>query len=158
VPEEAISRMRRAIEHADCPCLGRIVGHHVDLAIPERERHLWSPCLHLEFRAADHGTVVHGLVGPHPNLWTMFAFFYGTLLSAAFFGVMLGIAQLMLHRPPWGMWVTIPVLGAVAGLYWISQLGQRFAEEQTAMLRAFSERALAVAPADAGTSPGPVTA
>ncbi|MBM4393899.1 MAG: hypothetical protein FJ090_22460 [Deltaproteobacteria bacterium] len=59
------------------------------LTVPETEQHLWSPWLTVEVSPQDTGSLIHGRFGPHPTVWTGFAFFYlilsvGFLLSLAF--------------------------------------------------------------------------
>ena len=96
----------------------------------------------MEFREDAKGTTVHGLIGPHPNLWTMFAFLYGSLVCVVFFGLMLGFAQMMIDRATWGLWVAAAAVLTMGVLYAVSQVGQRLAQEQMVLLRGFSVGAL----------------
>ncbi|MFK7780927.1 GTP-binding protein [Psychroserpens sp.] len=55
------------------------VDDHVFIKIPKDKQHFWSPQLHLEinneFDEKD-GSIIYGLFGPNPTVWTMFMFFH----------------------------------------------------------------------------------
>jgi len=56
------------------------IDNHVFIRIPKKEQHFWSPQLHLEIVSFDKGTsVLRGLFGPNPTVWTMFMFFHFAL-------------------------------------------------------------------------------
>jgi len=53
----------------------KIVSHHIVLDIKREANHFWSPQLHLEVESeADNSSVVRGLFGPKPQVWTFFMF------------------------------------------------------------------------------------
>ena len=54
------------------------VDDHVFIKIPKEKQHFWSPQLHLEMIKNETGnsTIVYGLFGPNPTIWTMFMFFH----------------------------------------------------------------------------------
>lgn len=53
------------------------VDGHVFIRILKREQHFWSPQLHLEITEDQtNGTILKGLFGPNPTVWTMFMFFH----------------------------------------------------------------------------------
>ena len=50
---------------------------HVFLKLPKHKAHFWSPQLHLEINKVDNNnSVLHGLIGPNPTLWTFFMFLH----------------------------------------------------------------------------------
>ena len=50
---------------------------HVFIKFPKHKQHFWSPQLHLEINEVDKNTsLLHGLFGPNPTVWTMFIFFH----------------------------------------------------------------------------------
>jgi hypothetical protein len=50
---------------------------HIFISIPKNEQHFWSPQLHLEIYKIDSQvTVIKGLYGPSPTVWTLFMFFH----------------------------------------------------------------------------------
>ncbi|WP_027125369.1 hypothetical protein [Gelidibacter mesophilus] len=53
------------------------VDDHVFIRRPKHEQHFWSPQLHLEINEIDAKTsMLHGLFGPNPTVWTMFIFLH----------------------------------------------------------------------------------
>ena len=54
----------------------KILDNHVFIKLPQKEIHFWSPQLQLEI-IEEHGeTLVYGLFGPNPTLWTFFMFLH----------------------------------------------------------------------------------
>ena len=53
------------------------VDHHVFIRIPKEKQHFWSPQLHLEIiPVANRSSMLKGLFGPNPAVWTLFMFFH----------------------------------------------------------------------------------
>ena len=53
------------------------VDNHVFIRLPKNKQHFWSPELHLEINEIDaSSSMLHGLFGPKPSVWTMFMFFH----------------------------------------------------------------------------------
>jgi len=53
------------------------IDDHVFIRLPREKQHFWSPELHLEINEIDENTsMLHGLFGPKPAVWTMFMFFH----------------------------------------------------------------------------------
>lgn len=53
------------------------IDAHIFIRIPKAKKHFWSPQLHLEVDAVDdENSILHGLFGPSPAVWTMFMFLH----------------------------------------------------------------------------------
>ncbi|MHC5027664.1 MAG: hypothetical protein ACYTGR_12995, partial [Planctomycetota bacterium] len=115
--DERIALVLAAAARPERRCVSRVVGNHVDITVVPEDRHRWSPCVQLEFRQSGADTIVDGLVGPHPNMWTLFAFVYITIIVAVGFGLMLGLAQLSLGQPAWGLWTVLGGAVLLGGMY-----------------------------------------
>ena len=141
-----MSRFRQGLERSQCPCRGEIADRHgvVELRVLERDRHFWSPALSLTVAdAADgQGSVVHGVVGPNPEVWTMFALSYIAMFTLSSFAGTFGLVQWWLGERPWGLWAFAAVAVIVVLMVATSRVGQRLAAPQTAMLRHFVEEVL----------------
>ena len=147
-PDEVVARLGELLRRPDCPCAGVVADRHhvVELRVHQRERHFWSPTLGVTVAgdAAGRGSVVHGLVGPSPNVWTLFALTYLGLTTLLLGVGIFGLIQWWLGLEPWGL-LGVPVLVAVwASMFAFSRAGQRLAAPQTRMLRSFLEEALEV--------------
>ncbi|GAA3648850.1 GTP-binding protein [Flavivirga jejuensis] len=58
------------------------LDNHVFIKFPKEKQTFWSPQLHLEIdEIDDNSSVVHGLFGPNPTVWTMFMFFHFIVAS-----------------------------------------------------------------------------
>ncbi len=53
------------------------IDDHVFIRIPKHKQHFWSPQLHLEiYQIEQQPTVLKGLYGPSPTVWTLFMFLH----------------------------------------------------------------------------------
>lgn len=112
---------------------------HTHLLIPVKERHFWSPQLHLSTEQTEEGTIIRGLYGPNPTVWGLFFFGYLALGMAFFFTGIWGLSKWSLGQPAGILWA-LPILAAAAlGLYLIAQMGQKVGAEQMYRLHHFYE-------------------
>lgn len=138
-------RLRAAFDDHPDEFAFRVVDHHVDVTVPKEHRHRWSPCVHLELLQEEGGRVeVHGLIGPHPNVWTFYAVITLHFVLVVAFAVPFGLVQMSLDHTPWALWIALGGLLGVGGMYLLSQFGRRLARDETASLMAMVEEALAV--------------
>lgn len=129
-PTELTERIRKLIDQNKEMCTGEIVDHHVILKIPKSQQHYWSPQLSLELEAVEQGTLIRGLFGPKPNVWTMFVFFYSAIGFLTTMGLIFGLSQMMLKMDADGLWA-VPVGGfLLIGLFVMSKVGQSLGKSQ----------------------------
>ncbi|TBN00885.1 GTP-binding protein [Hyunsoonleella flava] len=58
------------------------IDNHVFIKYPKKDQHFWSPQLHLEIDEVDQSSsLLHGLYGPNPTVWTMFMFLHFVVAS-----------------------------------------------------------------------------
>jgi hypothetical protein len=89
------------IEHKE-EVTGNTLENHAYLKIPEKDKHYWSPEFHVTVEKRDKGSLVRGVVGPNPRVWTMFMFFYSGAVVLFFLGTSMGVSQWMLGMDaPW---------------------------------------------------------
>ena len=151
-PAEVIDRIVARVRQQDRPCRAMVSGEHrlIELRVNESESHFWSPALSVSVNKNEDGgrSIVNGLVGPNPNLWTLFAMLYMGLWTGVMFSGVFGLVQWSLSNRPWGLWILAALAVALLLLYAASQIGQRFAAPQTAMLRRVLEEALEIPAAE----------
>ena len=129
-PAELTERIRKLIDQNKEKCTGEIVDHHVILKIPKSQQHYWSPQLSLELEAVEEGTLIRGLFGPKPNVWTMFVFFYSSVGFLTTMGLIFGLSQMMLKMSAYGLWA-VPIGGfLIIGLFAMSKVGQNLGKSQ----------------------------
>lgn len=142
-PEEIQTRIRsRLSDRVNCNCAGTVIPNHIVLRIPVTEEHYWSPQLTLNLEEDEEGTLIRGLYGPKPSVWTMFTFAYVALGVALTFILFLGLSRYSLGMDSSILWMGVipPLLGL--GLYVSSQMGQKMGAEQTFTIHHFLEETL----------------
>ena len=133
--EELINRFKTALANNTQQYYGEVIQNHVVLTIPRQQRRFWSPQLTLEVDSLDEkGTLVRGLVGPRPAVWTMLVFFYSSIGFLTMLGTMFGISQWILGMSAWAFWILPLGLILIGLLYGMSQVGQRMSRDQTVLL------------------------
>lgn len=143
-PESLMQLFEQQLMDSERRCVGTIIpDNHVLIKINPSERHFWSPQLWLTFDTEPNGnTLLRGLYGPSPSVWTLFVFGYGALGVAALFIAMAGLAQLNLDMPAPILWA-LPVIALLAlGIYITAQIGQKLGAQQTFELHHFLETTL----------------
>ena len=120
------------------------VDDHVFIKFPKKDQHFWSPQLHVEVEKDEKGgTLIKGLYGPKPQIWSLFIFMH--------FGVALAfIVFLVLAYTRWSleqdysfalmMCFIMPLLWFV--LYFLGRLGRKKGAEQIHQIDAFLKKVL----------------
>ena len=114
------------------------------LTVPAAEQRFWSPWLTIDIAPLGALTRVHARFGPHPSIWTGFAFGYLTL------GVVLAVSLVVAasgalvpgSEQRWAWWLAAGTVLALASLWAVSRLGVHLARTQMEQLRRELERAL----------------
>lgn len=134
---EPVDAVRREIQVrlAASPGLeSRVRPNQVLAWIGDAERHVWSPSLDLNLRPHPEGTVVVGLVAPHPKLMTAYVFAaigLGFLLALS---LTWGFVQVTLDEPPWCLIGSALAALALGGVAASRALGLAWARDQIAPL------------------------
>lgn len=132
------SQLRKGNENVT----GSILQHHAYLKIPDKDQHYWSPEFHITVEATDEGSLVRGVIGPKPKVWTMFMFFYSAVIVLLIFGSALGVSQWMLNmNAPW-LWSIPAALLLWLGIYAAAIYGQNLGHKQTVLLQDFLKECL----------------
>lgn len=139
---EVKQQINSGLQNQKSICVGKIVDNHVILKIPASQQHYWSPQLTLELEAQNDQTLIRGLYGPKPGVWTMFVFFYSSIGFLTLLGLIFGLSQMMLKMNAYGLW-SIPVGGGIMlGLFIISKIGQGLSNDQMHQLKDFLDSTL----------------
>lgn len=140
--DEVKERIKSSINENAELCKGKIVDNHVILKIPSAQQHYWSPQLTLELQKENEATIIRGLFGPKPTVWTMFVFFYSAIGFLTLMGLIFGLSQMMLKMNPYGLW-SVPIGGTILiGLFIMSKIGQGFSQDQMHQLNTVVTEAL----------------
>ena len=76
-PKEILAKFEKNLADKDCKYCSKISGNHVFLDVPKTEDHFWSPQMDIEIIKSENGkTIVKGILGPKPKVWTFFMFLH----------------------------------------------------------------------------------
>lgn len=112
-----------------------LAEQHITFKIPAKNQHYWSPQLNLEIVEQGQTTIIKGLYGPHPKVWTMFMFIYTGLGLIGLFGLLYGLVQWSLSMPPIALWIALAALILEITFYFIARSGKQLAHGQMLLLQ-----------------------
>ena len=142
--DELVTSINQHLETTEYPIEGKVFKTHGLLKINEKEQHYWSPQLQISFddtEEASH-TIIRGMYGPHPSVWSVFLMGYILSGIGIFFAALVGFARLSLGLSYGVLWV-VPVLLVVIIILWLmAQFGQKVGAEQTFMIHHFFEESI----------------
>ena len=105
--------------------------NHFILSHGRELRHYWSPFLDIsvEQEVEKGPSLVRCLIGPAPNICTMFMFIYGFFGFIGFVGLTLSMSQWTLKKELWGLWLPPVALGGILIMYLVSAQGRKLAKD-----------------------------
>ncbi|MFY0675052.1 MAG: hypothetical protein JXQ87_16745 [Bacteroidia bacterium] len=109
---------------------GSVATHHVSIRVPKSEEHFWSPQLGVVVEEHPKGTLIRGLYGPKPGIWTMFIFFYAAFGAATLAMLFWGLSQWQIGAYPWALWFVPGGILTIGGIYLLTQFGQKLGYDQ----------------------------
>ncbi len=139
VMDSILNKLKQPSEHVK----GSTLINHAYLNIVEKERNYWSPELHISVEESSEGSLIRGVVGPTPKIWTMFMFFYTVVIALFVFGGALGISQWWLNmEAPW-LWSMPAAITAWLIIFGAAKYGQHKGNGQLILLNTFMYNAIA---------------
>lgn len=117
---------------------------HVIIDIPAEENHFWSPQLNIEIaQVEENKSVVKGLFGPKPQVWTMFMFIHFAM-AVAFIGFLIAAYVQWTLKSNYGFSLSIvillPILWVV--MYFLGSFGKKRGHKQMDELYGFLMKTL----------------
>ncbi len=135
--DEVCKHLRQVLKNNPKGFTGHALDYHAVIDYPDDKRHYWSPQIDFSIDEHERGTLIRGLVGPRPAVWTVFAFFYGIALLAAIGGIIIGFGQWSMGESPVMLWL-VPAAAILAGITWvIGMTGKKIAREETVEIHEF---------------------
>ena len=140
--EEVLERIQIKLDKENAPCKGRLIAGHATLLIPHEDQHYWSPQLSLSVEDDEGGSLLRGLYGPRPSVWTMFIFFYSLIGVAILFVAIFGFSYKSLDGNAGILWL-LPVLVLIfLTLYVVAYFGKKLGHDQMVILHHFTEECI----------------
>lgn len=134
--------IRKELGSDACPCEGQTVQGFATICPPKEQQHFWSPQLTITFEQEEDGTLIRGLYGPRPSVWTMFVFFYLFIAFAAVIVLMIGLSLRTIGQPSAILWLVPVFILLFLSLYLVAYFGQRLGQKQMTALHRFLERCI----------------
>lgn len=135
-PETLLSAFKERIAQSDM-VTGSVATHHVSIRVLKSEEHFWSPQLGLEIETDEGGSLIRGLYGPRPAIWTLFVFLYATFGIGTLAMLFWGLSQWQIDQYPWALWFVPGGILTIGGVYLLTQFGQKLGYQQLELLHEF---------------------
>lgn len=71
---ELLQKIGKSLKEEKHPYRTKLVDNHLVIDVPKLEETFWSPQLHAEVEEEEGKTVIKGVFGPKPQVWTFFMF------------------------------------------------------------------------------------
>lgn len=139
-----VRKIKKGFDQPAAICVGLATEGYARIKIPAEDRHYWSPELSImmEDMEGEEGTLIRGLYGPAPAVWTMFIFFYAFIGFAIMVIAIIGFSRMSLDMPAPILW-WLPVLFVILlSIYLVSFFGQKIGHDQMETLHHFLEESL----------------
>ena len=124
---------------------GRVINNHITLDIVGEEVHYWSPQLSFRVEQDDedlNSSVVSGLIGPRPGVWTLFMFIYFFIAVLGFFISSFGVSRMMLGEYS-HLILAFPIaILFMLTAYRVGKYGEQLAADQIEFLKEFVREAI----------------
>ncbi len=136
--EDILNKFKINLQGNNCKYCSKIIDYHVVIDVPIEEDHFWSPQLHVEIEKEENKTIVKGVLGPKPIVWTLFIFLHFVIAIAFFVFFVIFYSKWSLNQDySFSMIMTfiMPLLSII--LYFFGQLGKRFGYDQMVELHDF---------------------
>ena len=120
------------------------VDDHVFIRLPKEKQHIWSPQLHLEINEVDDkSSLLHGLFGPNPTVWTLFMFLH-FFVAVVFIGFGAWAYANWSLDNSYGIQLSVMVIMVVLWfvLYFAGRMGKREGKDEMHLLHDFMNKVL----------------
>jgi len=142
--EIIIDKFKDEFDSGNCEYCSKIIDHHIVIDVPKKEDHFWSPQLHVEVeKDEDNKTIVRGLFGPKPQVWTFFMFIHFAVAIAFVVFLVVAYTRWSLKQDysfALAMCIAMPILWIT--LYILGQLGKKKGYQQMVELDDFLKKVL----------------
>lgn len=142
--DNIINKFRGEFDSGNCEYCSKIIDHHIVIDVPKNEDHFWSPQLHVEIEKDEESkTIVKGLFGPKPQVWTFFMFIHFAVAVAFMVFFVMAYTRWNLKQDytfALIMCIAMPVLWVI--LYVLGQLGKKKGYQQMVELDNFMKKVL----------------
>lgn len=141
-PDQIYENISENLEKYNPKIEGTVLPGYASISPSEADQHYWSPQLTITFEPKDYGSLISGLYGPKPQVWTMFVFFYSIIGFTTLIVSMIGLSYWSLDKDASVLWFVPLLILLFLSLYMVAYLGQKFGHKQMIYLHHFMEKCL----------------
>ncbi|WKN40659.1 hypothetical protein [Tunicatimonas pelagia] len=135
-----LNRIAVLLKNSPSNIRGQITNNHITLDISGEDVHYWSPQLNFRVEADEenqHHSVVSGLVGPRPAVWSLFLFVYATIGIIALFISFFAVSELLLGKSSNLLFAFPVALLFMLTAYLVGKYGEKLAKDQVDLFKQF---------------------
>lgn len=120
---------------------GNINKEVANIWVKTEHNEFWKPYLSLRIEKEENKTVIRGIFGPSPSVWTFFMFLYFvfSIIFMVFSTIWFVTKQIKSSDFPWANYVTIFSVICLLITFLATKIGQQKAKKEMEMLRNFSK-------------------
>lgn len=142
--DEIITKVKEHLKDDAHGLHGQAMQDHITIRVNKDQRHFWSPQLSvlLQNDQIEGKTLITGVYGPMPNVWSLFAMAYLSIAVLVTFISIVGFSQRALGEEALILYSLPILIIAATTMYIVSQFGQKLGAPQTYRIHYFFEEAL----------------
>lgn len=138
--DDICSRYKVILKTKGTPFTGKVRQGYISIFPNEDHHHYWSPHLSVIVEQDEENsdqTILRGLYGPSPAVWTMFVFIYAIFVLAFIIVTVIGLANKSIGESTMILWA-LPLLAILyLSIYATSYFGQRKGRQQLKIIDSF---------------------
>jgi hypothetical protein len=142
--QKLLTKFQINVKNASCKYCVKVIDGHIVIDIPADENHFWSPQLHIEIeKIEENKSIVKGLFGPKPQVWTFFMFIHFAMAFAFIgFSIVAYVKWSLKSEYQTALVVTLslPILWII--MYFLGRIGKRRGHKQMDELYGFMIKTL----------------
>ena len=136
---EIVENINKGLSEQNAKCIGSTSSHFISPQIPIMDQHYWSPQLSITISTENEESILRGVYGPRPAVWTMFIFFYTVIGLALLVVTVIGLSTMTLDKGTSIFWWIPVLLFVFLSLYLVVYFGQKMGHNQMITLQTFFE-------------------
>lgn len=137
--QDLVTKIDAKLKEENAVCHGHVYPGYAKLYIPIAQQHYWSPQLTVTFEEVDGKTVLRGMYGPRPAVWTMFIFFYALIAFLILVVGIVGLSYWSLGKSMTILWFVPALFILFFSLYFVAYSGQKLGKDEIMTLHHFLE-------------------
>ena len=142
--QKIIEKFKDNLNDGNCKYCSKIIDAHIIIDVPKEDNHFWSPQLYIEIESLnDKKSLVKGLFGPKPQVWTLFMFIHFAMAVAFIgFSIMAYVKWTLKSNYKFSFYIAISILVLWGVMYFLGRVGKATGYKQMDELHTFMMKIL----------------